>query len=236
MLSYLSRGVERRFDARSDTTKVVVPEGARAVGKTRLMRHLVAEGQLRTYADLSDSTTRTAAMADLEGWLRSLPAPAVIDEAQLLEESPLAVERIVDERDRRLQFVLTGSSSIGRSGLAGRDPLAGRVERMTLRTLTEAERRGLGRDQMSAVEALFDAVPVVGATPSIDEAALLERMERGGLPEFALAAGGDASRRAARIRDDVLDALGRELEPDERSMRSESARPLTPSSVHPAGS
>lgn len=216
MSSYLPRGVERRFDARSDTTKVVVLEGARAVGKTRLMRHLVTEGRLRTYTDLSDPTTRTAAMSDLDGWLRSLPAPAVIDEAQLLEELPLAVKRVVDERDRQLQFVLTGSSSIGRSGLAGRDPLAGRVERMTLRTLTEAERRGLGRDQVSAVEALFDAVPVVGATSPIDEAALLERMERGGLPEFALAAGGDASRRAARIRDDVLDALGRELGPDER--------------------
>ena len=213
---YLSRGVERRFEGRGEGTKVVVLEGARAVGKTRLMRHLVAEGNLRTYTDLSDPTTRTAAAADLDGWLRSLPTPAVIDEAQILSELPLAVKRVVDERDQRLQFVLTGSSSIGRSGLAGRDPLAGRVERMTLRTLTEAERRGLGREQPSAVETLFDAAPRVGETGPIDEAGLLERMERGGLPEFALAAGGDASRRAARIRDDVLDALGRELEPDER--------------------
>lgn len=216
MAAYLTRGVERRFATRSDATKVIVLEGARAVGKTRLMRHLVDEGKLRTYADLSDPTTRTAAATDLEGWLRALPTPAVIDEAQLLGDLPLAVKRVVDERDQRLQFVLTGSSSIGRSGLAGRDPLAGRVERMTLRTLTEAERRGLGRGQLSAVEALFDALPKIGEVNSIDEAELLERMERGGLPEFALATRSDTSRRSARIRDDVLDALGRELEPDER--------------------
>lgn len=180
------------------------------------MRHLVETGRLRTYTDLSDPTTRLAAEADLEGWLRSLPTPAVIDEAQVLDQLPLAIKRIVDERDLRLQFVLTGSSSIGRSGLDGRDPLAGRVERLVLRTFTEAERLGLRAGQRSPAEMLFDGTLIAGAVPDIDEAALLERIERGGLPEFALGGAGDRSRRAARVRDDVLDALGRELRPDER--------------------
>lgn len=216
MWTYRPRGLERRLPPPSDSVKVVVLEGARAVGKTRLVRHLVEEARFRSYSDLSQPTTRLAAERDLEGWLRSLPTPAVVDEAQLMPGLPLAVKRIVDERPATLQFVLTGSASIGRSGLGGADPLSGRADRLVLRTFTESERRGLKKSQPSLMDVLFEGTPVAGFQgASTDDATLLERIERGGLPEFALGTS-DGTRRASRIREDVLDALGRELQPDER--------------------
>ena len=216
MWHYRTRGLERQLPQAEDSVKVVVLEGARAVGKTRLVKYLTDQGRLRSYNDLSQPTARAAAEGDLEGWLRSLPTPAVIDEAQLLPDLPLAVKRIVDERPATLQFVLTGSASIGRSGLGGADPLSGRADRLVLRTFTEMERRGLKRDDVSVVDLLFDGAPRAGRLGNgVDEAILLERIERGGLPEFAIGPG-DRQRRAARVREDVLDALSRELQPDER--------------------
>lgn len=214
--SYRSRGLERRLPDVQESVKVVVLEGARAVGKTRLVRQLVEQGRFRSYSDLSQPTTRAAAAADLEGWLTSLAAPAVIDEAQLVPELPLAVKRIVDSRPPTLQFVLTGSASIGREGLGGADPLAGRADRFVLRTFTESERAGLRVADPSVVDVLFDWEPDVGRrTEAVDEAELLERIERGGLPEFALGTS-DRERRSLRIRDDVMNALSRELVPEER--------------------
>lgn len=149
---------------------------------------MVDEGHLATRASLTDPMTRDAAERDLRGWLSSLPAPAVIDEAQLLPELPVAVKDLVDQRGGAGHFVLTGSASIGRHGLGGSDPLAGRATRLCLWPMTQLElRRPRERILPNVVDVLFDGVFRPGTYPqSAPVAELKRRMVRGGFPLRAL--------------------------------------------------
>lgn len=165
----------------STSAKVVVLEGARAVGKTTLARG-VLQAQGFSYASLADPAVLARARRDPEGWLRSLSLPAVIDEAQLLDSLPLLVKELVDEISRPgTHLVLTGSASIGRSGLGGADPLTRRSRRFTMGPLTEWEIAG--RDD-SLADLLFDADVDTGASTAVDENELLRRIARGGFPSY----------------------------------------------------
>lgn len=63
--------------------KVVILEGARAVGKTMMSKHqLVSKGF--SYVSLADENTFALASTDLYGWLKNLSTPVVVDEAQRL--------------------------------------------------------------------------------------------------------------------------------------------------------
>ena len=74
--------------------KVVILEGARAVGKTMMSkRQLVSKGF--SYVSLADENTFALASTDLYGWLKNLSTPVVIDEAQRLPNLPLAIKEIV---------------------------------------------------------------------------------------------------------------------------------------------
>lgn len=63
-----------------------------------------------------------AARAVGKTWLRSLPSPFAIDEAQLLPGLPLALKALLDETEESIQCVLTGSAAIGQTGVGGTDP------------------------------------------------------------------------------------------------------------------
>jgi predicted AAA+ superfamily ATPase len=168
---------------RPPLSKVAVVEGARAVGKTTLVkRDLVAQGL--SYSTLADPATLALARADVTGWVGRLELPAIVDEAQLLPELPLAVKERVDTLPPGRHIVLTGSASIGRSGLGGADPLTRRARRFTLWPLTGWELAG---GTGSLADCLFDAEPAVGQTPGLDDQALLAMMAVGGFPDYALA-------------------------------------------------
>ncbi|AZZ56702.1 hypothetical protein C5E08_12895 [Rathayibacter iranicus] len=163
--------------------KVVVLEGARAVGKTTLVRTVLQERGF-SYASLSDPAVLNRAARDPDGWLRGLSLPAVIDEAQLLETLPLLVKDLVDETPGSgTRVVLTGSSSIGRTGLGGADPLTRRSRRFTMGPLTEWEIAG---KKDSLVDLLFDADIVLGGRTKSDEAELVRSVSRGGFPSYVV--------------------------------------------------
>ena len=162
----------------------MVLEGPRACGKTAVGEILFAGGHIETRVDLSDATTLAAAKASPSTFIESLPTPAFIDEAQLLPELTLAVKHRVDQDRKRGAFVLTGSSRLGRTQLGGSDPLAGRAVRLRLHGMTQAELSG---KPCNLVEQLFTA-PELGKakkSASINRADLLQRIARGGLPNFA---------------------------------------------------
>ena len=91
MSRYRSRGLEAVW-RQGSPHQIIVLEGRRAIGKTRLVRHLQAEKRYSSYQTLLDPLTRELALTDTNGWLRSLPRPAIIDEAQLAPELPLALK------------------------------------------------------------------------------------------------------------------------------------------------
>lgn len=159
---------------------VTVLEGPRTSGKTYLVRKLVAEGIWGQYESLADPVTLELAQHDLPGWLASLPDRTVIDEAQLIDELPLQIKRVVDDSLTQKHLLLTGSARIGRTGLGGSDPLTGRTRRWTLAPLTLAELGGRADAMRTLAERLFsgDVLAAPGAQP-FD---MIDRLNRGGFP------------------------------------------------------
>ncbi len=161
---------------------MLILEGPRAVGKTTLA-HVQLEPAGYSYTTLADRATLRFAQHDPEGWLRRLPRPAVIDEAQLLPELPLILKEHVDTLDPGNHYVLTGSASIGRTGLGGADPLARRASRLTMLPLTAWEVAGLPG---SVVDLLFDADIRPGTLPETSDDDLLADLAYGGFPAYTL--------------------------------------------------
>lgn len=173
----LPRGIEGTLAAAMGAHPVVVLEGLRAVGKSTLVRRLVAPGLVR---DLADPAERQRALADVVGWVEALPEGAAIDEAQLVPNLQLAIKRFVDERHGRPgQFVLTGSARLRTDELGGSAPLAGRDRRLRLHPFAQCERTGRPVD---VVAALFDEDPREWSVTSTASDDLVARMTAGGLP------------------------------------------------------
>ena len=120
----IPRFIEGRVQTLLQERAVVIIEGARAVGKTSLVAQLAGKGVIRHAVSLTDPTTLRAARETPTAWLKGLQQPFSVDEAQLAPELPLALKSLLDESGDRLSCVLTGSASIGRTGLGGADPLA----------------------------------------------------------------------------------------------------------------
>ncbi|MDN4640397.1 DUF4143 domain-containing protein [Agreia sp. PsM10] len=189
---------------------MLVLEGARAVGKTTLMKKdIVAAGF--SYATLADSATLRFARSDLQGWLRRLPRPAIIDEAQLLPDLPLALKELVDELGSGTHFILTGSASIGRSGLSGADPLTRRSRRFTMSPLTQWE---IASQQGSLMDSLFDGEPVQQSVTETSDDALLHQMRLGGFPTYVFPDVIETpSQTSERIRSDLTAVLSDDVLP-----------------------
>jgi predicted AAA+ superfamily ATPase len=210
MPGYINRPLVDRIATRSDVP-VVILEGARAVGKTTAMRRLSRTANY-SYVSLADPGERTLADRDLSGWLRRLKLPVIIDEAQLLVELPLAVKEYVDDLGPGNHFILTGSASIGRSGLGGADPLTRRSVRYSMSPLTEWETA----DQSgSVVDVLFDGMPLLGTRTTLSDSAILDQMATGGFPTYRFPATATTPRqRLDRIRADIASTFSDSALPD----------------------
>lgn len=164
--------------ARLDRHKVVILEGARAVGKTTLVRKIAAD-RGGSYLDLSEQPIRAAIEANPDAVLTGLARPVVIDEAQLVDSLPLDIKRIVDADSSTGQFLLTGSSRLSRGALGGSDPLAGRATRLTMHPLTVGERLGSPHNM---VEQWLSESPIAKTGAQIEHESLLRHITQGGLP------------------------------------------------------
>lgn len=157
---------------------MLILEGARAVGKTTLVRNRL-ESVGYSYTSLADPSTLALARSDQKAWLDRLKRPAIIDEAQLLPDLPLLIKELVDGLPTETHFVLTGSASIGRTGLGGADPLTRRSRRFVMHPLTQWE---IGGKKGSIVDALFDADVAVRRFEQQSDSDLLSIMRIGGFP------------------------------------------------------
>ncbi len=133
------RIIEPLVEESLKTSAVVIIEGGRAVGKSTLCDRLIALHVWQPRLDLSDPNILDTLRLDPLRFLRAQPTPCIIDEAQIEPEVTVWVKRIVDERRMPGQFILTGSTRLGRHQLGGTDPLAGRAIRLRMHSLTQAE-------------------------------------------------------------------------------------------------
>lgn len=172
----IGRNIERRLLAALADTPVVLLHGARQSGKTTLVKWL-AGAPSRRYLTLDDATVLSAAQADPDGFVRGLDGPVTIDEAQRAPELFRAIKAEVDRDRTPGRFLLTGSANVLLMPRIS-ESLAGRVEIVTLRPLSQGEIEGT---QDKFIDAVFAArLPAVDAGRSED---LLDRVVRGGYPE-----------------------------------------------------
>ncbi|MDR0945549.1 MAG: DUF4143 domain-containing protein [Bifidobacteriaceae bacterium] len=184
---YIERAVAPRLKPEDgpNATAVKILEGARAVGKTTLVKHLRSRGWYTEYIDFGDPGVLATFEADPNGFLDQLAPRVIIDEAQLAPDLPLYVKSRVDTVGNQRRYLLTGSASIGRHGLGGSDPLTGRVERHRLDPLTLPELGFHPEDAGRMVDRLFGPAPAERRQLDTPGSSVRELVAQGGLPRVA---------------------------------------------------
>ena len=114
---------------------VLALTGPRQSGKTTLARQAFPD---KPYLSLEDLETRQRASSDPRQFFASLPAGAVLDEAQRCPDLFSYLQGVVDERSRMGEFILTGSQQFGLTA-AITQSLAGRVALLQLLPLSWPE-------------------------------------------------------------------------------------------------
>lgn len=156
---------------------VVLIHGARQVGKSTLIRSLIADGHPARFLTLDDPVTLAAATSDPTAFIASIGGPIAIDEIQRAPELVLAIKARVDERREPGAFLLTGSANVLMLPRLA-DSLAGRMDISTLWPLSQGEIEGR---RETFVDTVFDRAPdPADFTGGVD---VLRRAIAGGYPE-----------------------------------------------------
>lgn len=134
-----------------DDTPVVLIHGSRQCGKTTLAQ-TVGERLQYNYLTFDDANQLNAAKSDPVGFVDNLPEKIIIDEIQRAPEIFASIKASVDKNRKPGRFLLTGSANILLLPKLS-DSLAGRIEIIHLRPLSQAEIIG---HQSSVLQNLFN--------------------------------------------------------------------------------
>lgn len=127
-----------------EDTPITVIQGARQVGKSTLVREVVA-GRNATVLSLDSTVPYNAARADPDAFVRQTDGLLVIDEVQRVPELVRAMKDAVEESRRPGRFLVTGSADLLQ--IPGtEESLAGRAETVVLYGLSQGELNGHRED------------------------------------------------------------------------------------------
>ncbi len=170
------RNLKKRLDVAITDTPAILIIGARQVGKTTLARAVPNTD----YATFDDALTLAAAKTSPKDFIANLKQPAVIDEIQLCPEVLPVIKQNIDNDRTPGRFILTGSANVLTLPRVS-ESLAGRIEILTLRTLSQNEIEGT---RTNLVDALFgETVDFPSSFETEERDRLLSRMLTGGYPE-----------------------------------------------------
>jgi uncharacterized protein len=159
----------------TDTPAILII-GARQVGKTTLARSVEKDN----YLTFDNTNTLSLAKNSPQDFIANLTKPVVIDEIQLCPEILPVIKMIIDNQRTAGQFILTGSVNIMTLPKVS-ESLAGRIEIITLRTLSQNE---IEENETNLVDKLFaDDIDFPTTFPHIEREDLFTRMLTGGYPE-----------------------------------------------------
>lgn len=192
------------LEAALGDTPVALVVGPRQAGKTTLCR-LVADRRGARYLSLDDAATLAAASADPAGFIAALDGPVFLDEIQRAPALLPAIKLAVDRNRAAGRFLLTGSADVLALPRVS-ESLAGRMEVLTLWSLSQGERAGV---REGFIDALFAKQKLGPTGPGEPRADLIGRALAGGFPEAV--ARRDPSRRSAWFRSYVTTMLERDV-------------------------
>lgn len=131
----IPRTIAQEFTPMLSWFPVVSVIGPRQSGKSTLVKTMLPEYE---YVNLEDETTRTSAIDDPVGFIRSHSNKLIIDEAQYAPGLFSQIQVAADERGSMGQYVLSGSQNFLMEKRIGQS-LAGRVGMLQLLPLSYAE-------------------------------------------------------------------------------------------------
>jgi predicted AAA+ superfamily ATPase len=202
--SFYQRHLQARIVEALADTPVVLLHGPRQSGKTTLARH-VGAARGYAYVTFDDDTQRAAAESDPVGFVADLPERVVLDEVQRVPGLFTSLKAAVDARRLSGRFILTGSANVlFLPRLA--DSLAGRMEVLCLRPLTQAE---LAETPPDFLPSLFGGGFKPGPFGRRMGAELADRVAAGGYP--AALARASSPRRMTWYRDYVQTLVQRDV-------------------------
>ncbi len=135
------RTIETELKALAKDYPVITVIGPRQSGKTTLVQHAFPK---KKYTNLEDPDVRSLAEADPRGFLDQFPEGGILDEIQRVPGLLSYIQTIVDKKDLKGMFILTGSHQL-ELHQAITQSLAGRTALLTLLPLSlqEIESAGL---------------------------------------------------------------------------------------------
>lgn len=183
------RNLREKLNIALTDTPAVLVIGARQVGKTTFVQSIKENIELQdtfspfhdgSYVTFDDANTLSIAKRSPPDFIDNLTKPAIIDEVQRCPEILPAIKQQIDKNRLPGQFILTGSANILTLPKVS-ESLAGRIEILTLRTLSQNEIAG---NQINIVDRLFaDEFNFPTTFPEEERNDLLQRMLVGGYPE-----------------------------------------------------
>jgi uncharacterized protein len=189
---------DKLYDSITDTPVIMIV-GARQVGKTTLARsikdnvevqnafgnvtlgYLISPFANSSYITFDDANALSIAKKSPQDFIANLSKPIIIDEVQLCPEILPAIKQIVDNNRIAGQFILTGSANVLTLPKVS-ESLAGRIEVLNLRTLSQNEIEG---NTTNFIDKLFsDDFSFPTNFPTLEREDFLNRMLIGGYPEI----------------------------------------------------
>lgn len=206
MIPLVYRHMASEVEVALESARIVNLVGPRQVGKTTLVKNLLARGH---FISLDDDLTLEGIENDAFGMITSVLEeiqgyPVIIDEAQRARTLPLALKRIVDDNPQMGQFLLTGSSDIFRTPHVA-DSLAGRVHTVELQPLTAAEI--FEAPVCKLIEWAFEPSPIASdiRIQDFSRDQVVDLIQRGGFPEIRRLSTDSRSRRYTRLLGQIID-------------------------------
>jgi len=136
------REIETELKLLAKGYPVVTVLGPRQSGKTTVVQHCFPE---KMYANLEFPDIRAMALEDPRGFLEQFPEGAILDEIQRTPELLSYIQPLVDRKDLKGMFILTGSHQLELQAAISQS-LAGRTALLTLLPMNLAELQEAGFD------------------------------------------------------------------------------------------
>ena len=161
-----------------ETHRVVSVIGCRQSGKTTILLNSSLDNI--KFMSLDVQTNFSAAVADPTSFVRRKASEIlVIDEIQKVPQLIGEVKFQVDRNPAKGQYIISGSSDYRKLPQAN-ESLAGRAGFVRVRTLTEAEQRGM---KPGFLQALFDGLLPLSLKLECSKRMIFDAAIRGGYPE-----------------------------------------------------